>query len=247
MRDARPQGRCFPSTRHSLVLAAVDKDEETRRRAFEAIVSAYWKPVYKYVRLKWRADAAEAEDLTQGFFTLALEKDFFARYEPARARFRTYLRTCLDGFVANARAADARLKRGGGSAILSLDFAGAEGELRHHDVAASGDVEEFFQREWIRHLFALAVDRLRVLCADRGKNVHFEIFRAYDLEADDAARLSYADLAGRHGIPATQVTNFLSWTRGEFRRIVLELLAEITGSESEYRAEARAILGVDPS
>jgi len=31
-----------------------------------------------------------------------------------------------------------------------------------------------------------------------------------------------------------------------FREGVLELLREISGSEAEFRAEARALLGVDP-
>ena len=72
----------------------------------------------------------DAADLTQGFFLRAFEKDFFAGFDPSRARFRTYLRTCLDGFVANARKADARLKRGGGVTLIPIDFDEAERELR---------------------------------------------------------------------------------------------------------------------
>ena len=87
---------------------------DERRSAFDRLVTAYWKPVFKYVRLKWHATPEDAADLTQGFFLRAFEKDFFAGFDPSKARFRTYLRTCLDGFVANARKADARLKRGGG-------------------------------------------------------------------------------------------------------------------------------------
>ena len=34
--------------------------------------------------------------------------------------------------------------------------------------------------------------------------------------------------------------------RREFRRFVLEQLRAATGTESEYRAEARRVLGVDP-
>src|SRR6266545_8142728 len=93
----------FPLTRRSVVRAAASADPETRRRAFEALVAAYWRPVYKYLRLEWSAPGEDAEDLTQGFFARALEKGFFDRFDPSRSRFRTYLRTCLDGFVANAQ------------------------------------------------------------------------------------------------------------------------------------------------
>ena len=89
----------FPATRRSVVLASRDPDPEVRRTAFAALVESYWKPVYKYLRVKWRSEEEEARDLTQSFFLAALEKGTFDRYDPARARFRTFLRTCLDGFA----------------------------------------------------------------------------------------------------------------------------------------------------
>src|SRR3954469_15729236 len=119
----------FPPTRHSMVAAMRSARPGDRRTAFDALVTAYWKPVFKYVRLKWHASPEDAADLTQGFFLRAFEKDFFAAFDPAKAKFRTYLRMCLDGFAANARKADARLKRGGGVTLVSIDFDEAEREL----------------------------------------------------------------------------------------------------------------------
>ena len=43
--------------------------------------------------------------------TRVLEKDFLAGYDPGKARFRTFLRVCLDRFVANDFQAQARVKR----------------------------------------------------------------------------------------------------------------------------------------
>lgn len=227
--------------------AVASADPETRRRAFDALVAAYWKPVYKYLRLKWRVPEEDAEDLTQGFFVRALEKGFFDRFDPARARFRTYLRTCLDGYVANERQSARRLKRGGGAEHVSLDFAGAEAELVRQAVPEGGDMDEYFHREWVRSLFALAVEALRQRCLESGKAVPFALFERYDLDGPDAVRRPrYAELAQEMGIPETQVTNHLAWTRREFRRLVLETLEEVTGSEEEFRAEARHLLGVDP-
>ena len=99
----------FPATRHSMVAAMRSAQPDDRRSAFDTLVTAYWRPVFKYVRLKWHATPEDAADLTQGFFLRAFEKDFFAAFDPSRARFRTYLRICLDGFVANARKADTLL------------------------------------------------------------------------------------------------------------------------------------------
>src|SRR5437762_12075725 len=120
----------FPATRHSIVAAIRSDGAETRRAAFDALAGAYWKPVFKYIRLKWHLSPEDAADLTQAFFLRAFEKSFFADFDPARARFRTYLRTCLDGFVSNARQADARWKRGGGVRRSALDVEEAERERR---------------------------------------------------------------------------------------------------------------------
>lgn len=229
----------FPATRRSVLLAARDADPEVRRQALDTLIDSYWKPVYKYLRVQHRAAGDEAQDLTQSFFALALEKGTFERYDPGKARFRTFLRLVLDGFVANERKAARREKRGGGATALSLDFAGAEAELAR---SPSQDLtpEEYFHREWVRGLFARAVERLR----DQASPRRFLLFERYDLEED---RPTYSELAGELGITTVQVTNELAAARRDFRRLVLDELRALTGSEAELRAEARAILGVDPS
>jgi RNA polymerase sigma factor (sigma-70 family) len=236
-------GPGFPATRHSVLRGVASAEPEERRRALDVLATAYWRPVYTYLRLHWRLDAAEAEDLTQSFFARALEKEFFARYDPERARFRTFLRTCLDGFVSNQRAAAQRLKRGGGRVPLSLDFAGAEAELGRLAVPAEMGVEELFRREWVRALFADAVQELAARCRAQGREVHFALFERYDLDPPPEGRPTYAALAAELGLPPTQVTNFLAAARREFRRLVLERLRAQTGSEAEFRREARDLLG----
>ena len=130
---------------------------------------------------------------------------------------------------------------------MSLDFAGAEAELLRHGTGGELDLDEYFHREWVRALFDLAIGDLRRWCAAAGKEVHFRLFERYDLEGPDAPeRPTYAQLAAEHGIPATQVTNHLAAVRRELRRLVLERLRELTGSEEEFRAEARSVLGIDP-
>ena len=240
-------GDRFPITRRSIVAAAGNADPEVRRRAWEVLVATYWRPVYKVLRVRWRLDREDAEDTTQEFFASTLVKGTFERYDSTKARFRTYLRTCLDGFAANERKAARRLKRGGGHNAISLDFQGAEEELRRYGAGEELDVEEYFHREWVRSLFGLAVEDLRRWSESTGKTVHFRLFERYDLEGSDAPeRPTYAELAAETRLPSTQVTNFLAAARREFRRLVLERLRELTGSEREFREEARLVLGVDP-
>ncbi|HUD71409.1 MAG TPA: sigma-70 family RNA polymerase sigma factor [Dongiaceae bacterium] len=239
MGDAR-----FPTTHLSAVAGARSGEPETRRRAFESIVGAYWRPVYAHVRIKWRRAAADAEDLTQAFFARALEKEYFAGFDPARGRFRTYLRTCLDRFVANEEKAAARLKRGGDAAPLPLDFAAAEAAVAS---AGHASPEEVFDAEWVQALFARAVARLETHCAAAGRATDFHLFRRYDLEDAGRGALTYETLAAEIGLTASLVTNHLARVRREFRRLLLETLREITGSDEEYRLEARLLLGREPA
>ncbi|HET7745720.1 MAG TPA: sigma-70 family RNA polymerase sigma factor [Vicinamibacteria bacterium] len=230
----------FPGTRLSVVHAVRSADPEARRLAWDALVAAYWKPVYTYLRLRWRAAPEDAEDLTQGFFARAMEKAFFDGYDPARARFRTFLRTCLDGYVANERRAASRDKRGGSA--VRVDFASAEAELG--GVPADDDPDALFQREWLRRVMELALEALRQRCEGTSRATAFAVFLRRDVEAaDDLAPPSYADLAREFHLPVTQVTNHLAAMRRELRGEVLRALRALTSSDEEYEAEARVLLG----
>jgi DNA-directed RNA polymerase specialized sigma24 family protein len=242
-----PRSDRFPITRLSAIVAAGSSNQAERSRAFEVIVSAYWMPVYKYIRIKWNRSTEDAQDLTQGFFTAAIEKTFFARYDPSKAKFRTFLRTCLDGYVANEHKAAGRLKRGGGASILPLDFESAERELKVSPPLASNAMDDYFDREWVRSVFGLAVETLRAEMQAAGKESHFLLFQRYVLDEPDAAnKVSYKDLAAEFNLPVTSVTNYLAGARREFRRIVLDKLRELTATDDEFRREARMLLGVDP-
>jgi RNA polymerase sigma factor (sigma-70 family) len=235
-------GSCcrFPQTGHTVIGQLASHDAAMRALAYEKVVGAYWKPAYKYARLKWKISNEDAKDLIQGFFTRALDKGFFREYDSSKASFRTYLRTCLDRFAANQRQSAQRLKRGGGVTVVSLDFEGAERELAW----CTPSVEDCFHREWIRGLFELAVGALRERCEADGKAIQFRIFECYDLGAAEE-RPTYDRLARQFGVTSATVTNYLAAMRRELRRILIEKLREITSNEKEFRSEARALLGIE--
>jgi len=130
---------------------------------------------------------------------------------------------------------------------VSLDFDDAEGDVQRIEVADDLDPDALFHREWIRALFARAVDDLEAVCGESGRDLHFRLFARYDL--DPAARangLTYAALATELDLDVSRVTNTLFAVRRRFREIVLSHLRAECTDDAEYRAEARALFGVDP-
>jgi len=216
-------------------------DAPERKRSWEALVAAYWRPVYKHVRMRWRRPPEDAEDLTQAFFERAMKKGFFDGYDPERARFRTFLRLCLDRFVGNQEKARKRLKRGGGLAMLPLDFEAAESELA---AAQEASPDALFDREWRRCVFTAAIEALRDALVAAGQADWFLLLERYDL-CDPEARPTYETLAGELQLPVTTITNRLHKARRELRRLVLVELARITGTDQELRHEAHDLLGAD--
>jgi DNA-directed RNA polymerase specialized sigma24 family protein len=102
----------------------------------------------EFIRAKFHQDNEAAKDLTQGFFASALERDFFQRFDPSKAGFRTYLRLAVERFAANRHQAENRRKRGGGVEFAELDAQSASTE----------SPEKIYLREWRRQLFALAIE-----------------------------------------------------------------------------------------
>jgi DNA-directed RNA polymerase specialized sigma24 family protein len=225
-------------TRPSAIADLLGDDPKQRSRGLDVVARGYWKPVYKYIRLRWKADAERAEDLTQSFFAVALDRETLANYEPARARFRTFLRACVDRHVIDDHRRTSAARRGGGG--VHLDFATAESELTA--TTGPGDPGDVFDAEWLRHLMRMALDRVDDVLIERGKPVHAALFREFHLGDDPP---SYADAAARHGITVTDVTNWLHVARREFRRVALDILRELTVDDDEFAAEARAVFGID--
>jgi RNA polymerase sigma factor (sigma-70 family) len=236
----------FPPTRHSVIERIRDGNPDARRDAFGDLISGYWKPVYKHLRITWHVEPDEASDLTQAFFADAIEKAWLERYEPEKARFRTFVRVCADRFVMNMRQSAARLKRGGGVTMVPLDFESAERELAAGQVPSAPEPDAFFHQEFVRALFDKTVEDLRAEYAANRKATHFALFERYDLApAADGSDVSYAQLAREFGLTTTQVTNALAQVRRRFRERALETLRGLCGSDGEFRREARELFGVE--
>jgi DNA-directed RNA polymerase specialized sigma24 family protein len=237
-----PASGGFPATRLSVIERIRTTDPDARRQAFGDIVEGYWKPVYKHLRVTWHLDTEDARDLTQGFFADAFQKSWLERFEPEKARFRTFVRVCADRFVMNARQSASRIKRGGAARLVPLDFDGADREIVARSASAT-DPDEYFHQEFVRALFERSLTAVRGELEAAGKGVHYMLFERYDVTP--APGVSYAQLAEEFGLTTTQVTNYLAQVRRTFRTRALDALRGLCGSDAEYAREARELFGVD--
>jgi RNA polymerase sigma factor (sigma-70 family) len=230
----------FPSTQSSL-LKTSNSLGTLGRDALSSLIAVYWKPSYKYVRIKWRRSNEDAKDLVQGFFMTLIERDILANFDPAKARFRTYLQMCLDRFIMKQDQSAHRLKRGGDQ-CFKVDFDEGECEL----VALNGEMtadsaEEIFLRECRREIFALALRDLETFCCETGKALQYRILEQYDLAQGE--RPSYAEIAAQNDLTVSTVTNYLAWSRRELRRFVEQRISSVTPNHVERRDESRLLWG----
>jgi hypothetical protein len=104
--------RLFTTTHGSVVLAAGHSNNLRATDALERLCRTYWEPIYAYLRRQGH-DVVAAQDLTQGFFAHLLERGFPKGLTPAKGKFRPFLLTALQHFLADEWDKRRAEKRGG--------------------------------------------------------------------------------------------------------------------------------------
>jgi RNA polymerase sigma-70 factor (ECF subfamily) len=233
----------FRTTRWTLVRAAGGAPSSERRSALESLCTAYWPPVYAFVRRQGAAPV-QAEDLTQAFFARLLEKDGLRMADPERGRFRSFLLGALRHFLSNEEDRERALKRGGGRALLSLDSTTVQGLENglHLEPAADLSPEREFERAWAVAVLARARKRLAEEQAQAGKSAQWHALEPHLSTTDE--RGHGAELAQRLGISENAVRVALHRLRRRFGELVREEVRETVGPgevEDEVRQLLRAL------
>src|SRR5882724_12499629 len=109
----------FATTHWSVVLTAQD-ESPAAQEALEKLCRTYWRPIYSFVR-RQGGGAEDAEDLTQGFFALVLERKDLNTVRKEKGRLRSYLLTSVKNFLADEARRALAVKRGKGQRLIPLD------------------------------------------------------------------------------------------------------------------------------
>lgn len=247
MPAAAPEKRPYPapagvfaSTHWSVVLAAADTAAPGGDAALAELCRNYWYPLYAFVRRKGHS-AHDAQDLTQAFFARLLEKNYVAQADRARGRFRTFLLTAFNHFLADAWDKARRLKRGGGCELVSFDAVAAEERYRLEPLDQL-DAARLYERRWVTTLFDQVLDRLEQELHDSGKQELFDGLRGALLA--ERTGPSYAQLGTTLGLSEDAVKQAVLRMRRRYRELFREEIAQTVASPREVDDELRRIFAV---
>jgi RNA polymerase sigma-70 factor (ECF subfamily) len=216
----------FPTTHWTQIITAGQPDSPGADLALADLCTQYWYPLYAYVRGRGHSPA-DAQDLTQEFFSQLIEKGFLRIADPNRGRFRVFLRASLQHFLCKEWTRAHRQKRGGGCHFVSLDDAHAEDRYRN-EPADGLSPDRLFDRKWAVSLLEQTFTRLRQECEASGKGRLFE--RAQPLLSGARAGLSYAELGASLGMSEGAFKVAVHRLRQRFGQILRESVAQTVSS-----------------
>jgi RNA polymerase sigma-70 factor (ECF subfamily) len=228
----------FASTTWSLVLAAGHADDGGR--ALEELCRKHWRPIYVFIRRSGRSPE-DAEDSTQDFFLMLLEREWLKQADPQRGSFRAFLLTLLRNFLSNQMRVSKAERRGGRATFLSFD--GAEGERELAALAATADdPAKAYEAAWADDLLHAAWERLTREQRDAGKATLFESLRGFVTRAPQSG--DYQRLSEKVGLQRGQIALLIHRLNRRFAELIRAEVAETLADRGELEAELRFLLRV---
>ena len=151
---------------------SLKSEPDRAKAALTQLCRDYWPPLYWFIRRRGY-NHADAQDLTQGFFTYLFEQESFPAADPSKGRFRTFLLLLLKRYLSATRKYESRQKRGGGKPVIYLDSEEAELLDQLQDkalvIGSPLDEERIFEQNWAAALVQRAMHALESEYSDNEK------------------------------------------------------------------------------
>lgn len=201
--------------------------------ALGELCQSYWYPVYAHIRRRGRT-RADAEDLTQEFFSRLLNNQLLESFDPERGRFRTFLLAAVNHFLANEWDRSQARKRGGGQRVVSLNADLAEHQLlREHGHGDDADRE--FEQRWAREILKRVFETLREEFAKAGKSELFD--RLFPYLAREPGLSTYGELAQHLSMSEAAIKVAVHRMRNRYGTLVRSEIAETVNSHEQIDDE----------
>ena len=230
----------FATTHWSVVLTAGRSDITCAGAALEKLCRAYWYPLYAYVRRRGHSPE-DAKDLTQEFFMRLLKHNWIGRADRQKGRFRSFLLSAMNHFLADEWDKARAQKRGGGVMPLPIQFDTAETRYTH-EPADNITPEQNYERRWA---MALLEEVLRQLRSEYEQEGRMELFAAlHSCLVGDRTSQPYAELAVKLGVSEGTVKSAVHRLRQRYRQLLREEIAQTVAEPGEVDEELRHLFVV---
>ena len=229
----------FTTTHWSMVLEA-QGESPAAGQALEKLCRTYWRPIYGFVRRKG-ARPEDAEDLTQGFFALLLERKDLSTVRKEKGRLRSYLLASVNNFLADEARHAMAIKRGKGQRLIPLD------DIREHeriDVERSDRLtaEQIYERRWAFTVLEQVMARLRDEYRSAGNLRFFDQMKKMLMDEPD--RPSQAQVASEFDMTENAVKQAFYRFRQRYQTLLREEIAHTVGVPSDIEDELRHLIAV---
>lgn len=228
----------FPTTRWSILVHLGAKADPAWREHLDFLAKAYWKPIYAYIRRSRSAPSEDAKDLTQQFFVHMMEGSMLEGISKSGAKFRTYVKSCLENFLRNAHRDQQRLKRGGGAVHVPIEPGSA---LPVPSAEATPD--EALDGQWRDTVLDLAIERLKAHYERSEKSRYFTVFERYALAEKSQSRPSGREIGASMGLSEDDVHNYLKDARRRLKEMIREVISESVSTPEALEEEMAELFG----
>jgi RNA polymerase sigma factor (sigma-70 family) len=236
---AQNRAVAFTTTHWSVVLEAQGQSPAAHE-ALEKLCRTYWRPVYSFVQ-RQGVGPEEAEDLTQDFFALLLERCDFDAVRKEKGRLRSYLLTSLKHFLASEQRRAMTVKRGKGQRLISLE------ELRANDrvemePADPLSADRLYERRWALTLMEQVLRRLKEEYYGAGNAALFDSLK--QLLPDEPGAPSRAAIASQLGMTDNALRQAFHRFRQRYQLLLREEISHTVAIASDVEDELRHLIAV---
>ena len=236
---AQSEAAVFATTQWSVVLAAQGRSPAADE-ALEKLCRTYWWPLYGFVRRNGYKPE-EAQDLTQGFFALLLERRDLDVVRREKGRLRSYLLVSLKNFLAKARRRELTMKRGEGQALVPLDelLARERADLEPADTLSA---DRIYERRWALTLLEQVLTRLESDYQSAGNAKLFDSLKEF--LSDEPDRPSQAEVAAEFGMTENALKQAFHRLRQRYRQLLRDEIAQTVAVPGDVEDVLRHFISV---
>src|SRR5436309_2513136 len=228
------------TTTHWSVVLEAQGDSPAAQEALEKLCRTYWRPIYGFLR-RQGFEQQEAEDLTQGFFALFLERRDLSAVRKEKGRLRSYLLSALKHFLADERRRAMAIKRGKGERLIPLEALRSD-EWMDMEPADPLTAERIYERRWAATVLDHALNLLKDEYAAAANAALFDSLT--QLLTDEPGAPSRAEIAAQFGMTENAIAQAFHRFRQRYQKLLRQEIAHTVATPGDVDDELRQLIAV---